>query len=80
MKGGPGKNMVLAGSSVLAHTLAENNLVDEYDLHGYPLVLGGGKRLFPEGQRIPLKLVESEALPTGVVYQHYTVEAANTAG
>jgi hypothetical protein len=34
-------------------------------------VLGGGKRLFPEGKRINLKLIESRALPTGVVFQRY---------
>jgi dihydrofolate reductase len=66
-----GQNIVLDGSSVLAHTLIENDLVDEYALHVYPLVLGSGKRLFPDGKRINLKLVSSQALPTGVVYQQY---------
>jgi len=40
-------------------------------LHVYPLVLGMGKRLFPEGKRVSLRLIESAALPTGVVYQRY---------
>jgi dihydrofolate reductase len=71
LKAQRGKNILLDGSSVLVHTLIENDLVDEYALHVYPLVLGTGKRLFPEGQRIALKLVESQALPTGVVYQRY---------
>jgi dihydrofolate reductase len=71
LKAQPGKNITLDGSSVLVHTLAANDLVDEYTLHVYPLVLGSGKRLFPEGKRIPLKLVESRALPTGVVFQQY---------
>ncbi|MEP6895113.1 MAG: dihydrofolate reductase family protein [Chloroflexota bacterium] len=71
LKEQPGQNIVLDGSSVLAHTLIENDLVDEYALHVYPLVLGGGKRLFPEGKRVNLKLIESSALPTGVVYQRY---------
>ena len=66
-----GKDILIDGSSVLVHTLAENDLVDEYDLHVYPLVLGSGKRLFPEGKRINLKLLESRALPTGVVFQRY---------
>ena len=48
LKAQPGKNILLDGSSVLAHTLIENDLVDEYGLHVYPLVLGTGKRLFPE--------------------------------
>lgn len=71
LKNGPGKNIIMDGSSVLLHTLIENDLVDEYTLHVYPLVLGMGKRLFPEGKRLNLKLVESTALPTGVIYQQY---------
>ena len=66
-----GKNIVLDGSSVLVHTLAENDLVDEYSLHVYPIVLGSGKRLFPAGKRIDLKLLSSQSLPTGVVFQRY---------
>ena len=71
LKQAPGKNILVDGSSVLIHTLAQNDLVDEYSLHVYPLVLGSGKRLFPEGKRLNLKLVESQALPTGVVFQRY---------
>lgn len=66
-----GKDILLDGSSVLAHTLIENDLVDEFALHVYPVSLGGGKRLFPEGKRVNLKLIESSAIPTGVVYQRY---------
>ena len=71
LKEQPGKNILMDGSSVLAHTLAEAGLVDEYSLHVYPLVLGSGKRLFPVGKRINLKLIDSQALPTGVVFQRY---------
>jgi dihydrofolate reductase len=71
LKEQPGKNILIDGSSVLIHTLAENDLVDEYSLHVYPLVLGSGKRLFPEGKRINLELIESKALPTGIVFQRY---------
>ncbi len=75
----PGKDILIDGSSVLIHTLAENDLVDEYRLHVYPLVLGSGKRLFPEGKRIDLKLVESQSLPTGVVFQRYEHVTGNKA-
>jgi dihydrofolate reductase len=75
LKDQPGKNITTDGSSVLVHTLVENDLVDEYNLHVYPLVLGSGKRLFPEGKRVNLKLVESKALPTGVVFQRYVPAA-----
>jgi len=71
LKQAEGKNIMLDGSSVLAHTLIEHDLVDEYVLHVYPLVLGTGKRLWPEGKRVNLTLVSSELLPTGVLYQRY---------
>lgn len=71
LKDQPGKNILMDGSSVLIHTLVENDLIDEFSLHVYPIVLGSGKRLFPEGKRINLKLIESQALPTGVVFQRY---------
>ncbi len=66
-----GKNIVIDGSSVLVHTLVANDLVDEYSLHVYPLVLGGGKKLFPDGSRVPLRLIESKPLPSGVVFMRY---------
>jgi dihydrofolate reductase len=75
LKEQPGQNILIDGSSVLIHTLAENDLIDEYDLHVYPLVLGSGKRLFPDGKRLNLKLVESKALPTGVVFQKYVPDS-----
>jgi dihydrofolate reductase len=71
LKEQPGQDILLDGSSVLAHTLIENDLVAEYVLHVYPLVLGGGKRLFPAGKRVNLKLIESQTLPTGVLFQRY---------
>ena len=71
LKQQPGKNILIDGSSVLIHALVQEDLVDEYALHVYPLVLGGGKRLFPVGTRVNLNLVESQALPTGVVFQRY---------
>ena len=71
LKAQEGKNILLDGSSVLVHTLIENDLVDEYALHVYPLVLGGGKRLFPVGMRNNLKLVEATPMPTGVVFMRY---------
>lgn len=71
LKAQPGKNIMLDGSSVLAHTLIENDLVDEFMLHIYPIVLGSGKRLYPDGKRANFKLMESSPLPTGVVYARY---------
>jgi dihydrofolate reductase len=71
LKQQPGKNILVDGSSVLVQVLTQHDLVDEYSLHVYPLVLGGGKRLFPEGKRLDLTLVEASSLPTGVVFMRY---------
>jgi dihydrofolate reductase len=74
LKAQAGKNIAIDGSSVLVHTLAQHDLVDEYSLLVYPLVLGSGKKLFPDGVRINLRLIESHAFPSGVVLMHYSVE------
>ena len=71
LKQEPGKNILLDGSSKLVPLLAGNDLVDEYSLHVYPIVLGEGKRIYPQGKRLDLKLVEASPLPTGVVYMRY---------
>ncbi len=71
LKAQEGGAILLDGSSVLHRTLAEADLVDEYRLHVYPIALGQGKRLFPEGKRIDMQLVEAKPLPTGVVYLRY---------
>ena len=71
LKQEPGKNILLDGSSVLAQTLAENDLIDEYSLHVYPIVLGSGKRLYARDKRLDFLLVEAKPLPTGVVFMRY---------
>lgn len=76
LKAQSGKNIYVDGSSVLVHTLAQHNLVDEYSLLVYPLVLGNGKRVFPADARIDMKLVESKSFPTGVVHMRYAVNNA----
>lgn len=71
LKARPGKNIAVDGSSVLVHTLAEHDLVDEYSLLVFPIVLGRGKKLFPEGRCIDLRLIESRPFPSGVVLTRY---------
>jgi dihydrofolate reductase len=56
------------------HTLAQHDLVDEYSLLVYPLVLGGGKKVFADGLRAGLRLVETRSFPTGVALMRYAVE------
>jgi dihydrofolate reductase len=67
----PGKNIYVDGSSVLIHTLAQHDLVDEYSLLVFPIVLGSGKRVFPDGFHTELKLIETKSFPTGVVLLRY---------
>ena len=71
LKAQPGKSIYIDGSSVLVHTLAEHDLIDEYSLLVYPLVLSGGKKLFPDGQHVALRLIESRPFPSGVVLLRY---------
>jgi len=60
------------GSGNLIQTLLRHNLVDEFRLWVFPVVIGSGKRLFSEGA-IPsaLKLVDSKVSSTGVVIGTY---------
>jgi dihydrofolate reductase len=72
LKEQPGKNILIDGSSRLVHTLAEHDLIDEYSLWVYPVVLGNGKKLFPQGLHTKLRLSEAKPFPSGVVLMHYT--------
>jgi dihydrofolate reductase len=53
LKSQPGKDIVVTGSIALTHALIAGGVVDEYRLNVYPVVQGRGRRLFPEGTRIP---------------------------
>ena len=67
LKQQPGQDIVIHGSPGLIRSLLPHDLIDEYRLLVYPLVLGSGKRLFDEGSAANLKLAESAAFDTGVV-------------
>ena len=71
LKEQPGKDIYVDGSSVLVHTLAQADLVDEYSLLVFPLVLGSGKQVFPDGFRTELKLIETRSFPSGVTLLRY---------
>ena len=67
-----GKGVQVMGSASLAAQLVEHDLVDEYRLMIEPILLGGGKRLFPEdGHARPLELVSTTAAGTGVLICTY---------
>jgi dihydrofolate reductase len=71
LKQQPGKDISISGSCQLVHTLMQHDLIDEYQLLVYPVVLGSGKRLFPSGFDTKLKLVEAKSFPTGVMLLRY---------
>ncbi len=62
-----GKDIVVHGSGRLIQTLMQHDLIDVYRLLIYPLVLGGGQRLFEDENTVNLKLVDSKATSSGVV-------------
>ena len=74
LKAQPGKNILTDGSSQLVHALLAHDLVDELHLLLYPVILGSGKRLFPDGTRVNFKLKETTPYPSGVVGLHYLRE------
>jgi dihydrofolate reductase len=76
LKAQPGKNIVSDGSSQLLQTLLAHELVDELYLSLFPLAVGGGKRLFPDGALSRFELAEAKPHPTGVVTLHYVRAAA----
>jgi dihydrofolate reductase len=68
----PGGEIRVWGSTRLIRTLAEHDLVDEYRLAVYPLVLGTGKKLFSNGFALArLTRIETRALQSGVVVNTY---------
>jgi dihydrofolate reductase len=70
-----GGDILVAGSMTLIRALMEHDLVDEYRLLTYPVVLGKGKRLFSDGMSASLKLTESRPMgSTGVVLLRYQPE------
>ncbi len=71
LKHQPGRNILTDGSSQLVHTLLEHDLVDELHLLLYPLALGGGKRLLPDGLHTTFTLLSATPYPSGVVGLHY---------
>ena len=67
-----GQGIQVMGSPSLAAQLIEHDLVDEYRLMIEPILLGGGKRVFPaDGQARPLQLISTTTTGTGVLICAY---------
>ena len=74
LKNQPGGNLLVEGSAQLVHTLAQHNLVDEYRLMVFPVILGQGKRVFPDTMPAAGKLTvtNSRLVGSGVMVLNLT--------
>ena len=68
-----GGDLLVIGSTVLVQSLIQHGLVDELRIMIAPLLVGGGKRIFPvDGALRPLRLVDHEVTGTGSIIATYT--------
>jgi dihydrofolate reductase len=72
LKRQPGQGLTVLGSGELVQALRRRDLIDEYLLLIHPLVLGSGRRLFPDGgPAASLRLVDAKPTTTGVIIATY---------
>jgi len=76
LKAQPGGSILTDGSSQLVHALLAHDLVDELHLLVYPLTLGSGKRVLPNGVHATFGLTSATPYPSGVVGLHYARQQA----
>ena len=73
-----GKNIIMFGSPTLAHSLMQENLIDDYWLLMNPILLGQGIPIFRGlKNEIKLKLILSKTFVSGVVCLHYEAKTGN---
>ncbi|MEX2601204.1 MAG: dihydrofolate reductase family protein [Balneolaceae bacterium] len=70
LKSQPGNHLGVGGAG-LASTFIKHGLVDEFRLYIHPVAIGGGKPMFPIGEKLDLEFVETETFPGGVVMATY---------
>jgi len=77
LKEQPGGNLLVEGSAQLVQTLVAHDLVDEYRLMVFPIVLGAGKRMFPPSMPQPstLEVMSSQTVGSGVLLVHLSARA-----
>ncbi|HEX5549127.1 MAG TPA: dihydrofolate reductase family protein [Ktedonobacterales bacterium] len=67
-----GQDILIFGSGQLVHSMVAQSLIDEYRLMVFPVILGSGKRVFPEAdEKTTLTLVESKPFASGVMVLTY---------
>jgi dihydrofolate reductase len=71
LKSGGDGTLLVNGSGQLVASLLEHDLIDEYRLLTYPVILGEGRELFPNGETAKLELSEAKAFDTGPVLLRY---------
>jgi len=72
LKGDTDGPVLVAGSQTLVHTLVENDLVDEFRIMVFPVVLGSGRRLFDDlPDKTVLKLADTKTFDSGVTVLTY---------
>jgi dihydrofolate reductase len=71
LKESDGPDLNVLGSGVLVQTLRAHGLIDEYLLSIFPLLLGSGTRLFPDGADAELDLLDCTTTTTGVIIARF---------
>ncbi|HEX8345694.1 MAG TPA: dihydrofolate reductase family protein [Actinoplanes sp.] len=70
LKAGP-ESLLINGSASLVNYLTRHNLIDEYRIMVYPVVVGEGRKLWDEGTKVALKLTRTWTTTTGVAVLTY---------
>jgi dihydrofolate reductase len=66
-------DILIYGSASVCHTLISVGLIDEFSLMVYPVVLGRGAKLFPDGVKVGLAAIENRPLGDGIALLRYRV-------
>jgi dihydrofolate reductase len=78
LKEQPGKDFIILGSGLLVQSLMRYSLIDEFVLSIHPLILGSGRRLFPEDNLLAkFQLIDAKTSTTGVIVATYRTSTSH---